>query len=136
MSNIIIPHNHKATYRAPEAVRARGVDAHLIDSPQITANELLMAKTVAESLHKHYPGHLWAVSIEDARIIIKDLYLSGEWGYALHIPRIYSISSLVKDCLTAGGEILERFRQARSGMRVADIADLPTDFSGRHKPEL
>ena len=134
MSEIIIPGEHKATYRP--AAQNNGVESQVVDSPNITANEMVMARTVAEVLLKHYPGHLWAVAIEGGRLIVKNLYLSGEWGFVLLIPDIYSISSLCKEAITAGGELLERYRQRRGAMRVEDISNLPTDFSGRHKPEL
>lgn len=138
MSQIIIPEEHRATYTAgrAEAFRASGPEAQLIDSPQITANEMVMARTVAERLNKTYPGHLWATSIEGGLLIVKNLYLSGEWGFVIKVPSIYSISSLEKDVVKAGGELLERYRQRRGAMNIGDIADLPTDFSGRHKPEL
>jgi hypothetical protein len=137
MSDIIIPSRHKATYTGQaEAVRAAQADTRLIDSPNITANEMVMARTVAEALNKHYPGHLWAVAVEDARLIIKNLYLSGEWGFVIIIPEIYSISSLEKQAINAGGELLERYKQRRAGMRVEDIASLATDFAGRHKAEM
>jgi hypothetical protein len=84
MSNIIIPESHKATHTP--APRAAGVESQLVDSPSITANEMVMARTVAEKLNKHYPGHLWAVAIEDGRLIIKNLYLSGEWGFVIRSP--------------------------------------------------
>jgi hypothetical protein len=76
---------------------------------------MVMARTVAEKLNKHYPGHLWAVVHRGARLIIKNLYLSGEWGFVIHIPRIYSISSLGSMPSRAGGELLERYRQRRGG---------------------
>lgn len=133
MSSIIIPERHRADAK-PQAPANNGV-AQLVESPQLEANELIIARLIAETLHKHYPGHLWAVAVEENRLIIKDLYLSGEWGFVLFLTNVYSISSLIKDAVRAGGEILERYRQARSGMRVEDIAALPTDFSGRHKHE-
>jgi hypothetical protein len=134
MSNIIIPESHKATHTP--APRAAGVESQLVDSPSITANEMVLARTVAEKLNKCYPGHLWATSIDGGRLIVKNLYLSGEWGFVIRLPDIYSISSLEHDVMRAGGELLERYRQRRGAMSIGDIADLPTDFAGRHKPEL
>ena len=93
----------------------------LVDSPQITANEYVMAKGAAELLHRHYPGHLWAVAIEDARLIIKNLALAGDMGYAIFIPGIYSWSSLDKDVLKAGED---SFR--KQGLGQADEAVKPT----------
>ena len=108
----------------------------LVDSPHITANELVMAKGAAEKLHEHYPGHLWGVSVEGSRLIIKNMALAGDWGYALFIPQIYSASSLDKDVIKAGGEILERYHQARGQVDYASLIALPTDFAGRHQADM
>lgn len=107
-----------------------------VEAAGITANEMLLAKNAAEILHKHYPGHLWAVNVAESRLEVRNLYLSGEWGFILRIPDFYSASDWDKQILRAGGEILERYRQARGRVDEASIHQLPTDFAGRHKPEL
>lgn len=109
---------------------------HLIDSPQITVNEFMLCKRAAEALHRAYPGHLWAVSVEGSMLDVRNLYLSGEWGFRLAIPQMYSSSDWDKQVLRAGGEILERYRQRRASVDEAAIHLLPTNFAGRHKPEL
>lgn len=111
------------------------VSGQLVESPQLAVNEFFMAKNAAEKLHACYPGHLWAVSIDGAFLDVRNLYLSGEWGYRLKIPQLYSSSEWDKQIMRAGGELLERYRQARSHA-TDNILLLPTDFSGRHKPEL
>lgn len=114
-------------------------DASLIDieSPEAAmhrnANDINMAKTLCEALQRHYPDHLWAVNVEGRTglITIRDMYLAGNWGYVLKIGAVYSISSLEKDCVRAGGEILERFRMSRAQFQADQYAAAPVDFAGR-----
>lgn len=100
---------------------------------QIEALDFNTAKNMAETLHKAYPGHLWAVTCEGAKGIatIRNLSLSGEWGFILHLKDVYSASSWDKTLIAAGGEILERFRLARGVANQEQIAMVPNDFSGR-----
>lgn len=104
------------------------------DSPQLTANDMVMAKQMAEKLHQHYPGHLWAVQVQGVKGIadVRNLMLSGSWGFRLKLPDIYSGSDFDRQIVRAGGELLERYRIRRAGMRhVADeIASAPVDFAG------
>jgi hypothetical protein len=108
-----------------------------IQSPEAAIHNTVldqnMAKTLAEALTKAYPGHAWAVNVEGRTglITIRDLYLSGQYGYVLKIGQVYSISSLERDAVRAGGEILERFRFDRSQFKAEQYADAPVDFSGR-----
>jgi hypothetical protein len=112
------------------------MEGQLVESPQISVLEFNLCKNAAELLHKHYPGHLWAVSINGSVLDVRNLFLSGEWGFRLHVPAIYSSSDWDKRIITAGGEILERYKHRRGVVHEGHIHDLPTDFSGRHKPEL
>lgn len=102
------------------------------DIPQLNANDLILAKEMAEALHQAYPKHLWAVTAEGEKGIctIRNLALSGLWGYVLHIPKIYSMSDFKRKVLRAGGEILERYRLARGMANDDNIASLATDFAG------
>lgn len=105
------------------------------DSPEIDVNDHVMARHMADTLHKHYPGHLWAVTCDGRKGIatVRNLALSGEWGFVLHLPQIYSASEWDKRVVRAGGEILERYRISRASHdRVADqIAAAPKNFAGR-----
>lgn len=108
-----------------------------IDSPEAAAHrfatDVNMAKQLSEVLQKHYPGHMWAVNVESRTglITIRDLYLSGTWGYVLKIGAVYSASSLERDAVRAGGEILERFRMQRAQFVAEQYADAKVDFTGR-----
>lgn len=107
--------------------------AGLDDSAKSTLNDMLMAKQVAETLMRHYPSpHLWAVTCEGRTgiITIKNLLLSGTWGYVLHIPKVYSASALADAAMRAGGEILERFGMRRGQFNEAYYAALKTNRAG------
>jgi hypothetical protein len=97
------------------------------------ANDYVMARSLAEALHRHYPNHLWGVNVEGRTglITIRNLYLSGQWGYVLKLGDVYSQSSLERDAVRAGGEILERFAMARAQFRADQYAEKSMDFSGR-----
>ena len=108
------------------------------DAPSIRANDLVMAKDMADALHTAYPGHLWAVNVNGDKGLadIYNLALSGDRAYRMHLNTIYSASEFKKDVLRAGGEILERFRVARARFNLDHYSTLPTDFAGRHKVDL
>ncbi len=61
--------------------------------------------------------------------------LSGNYGYILKLPAIYSGSSFEKQVIMAGGEILERYRLKRGRVDQAQYANLPVDFSGNFSPD-
>lgn len=104
----------------------------LTDIPKVSLYELVLAKDMAEVLHAHYPGHMWGVSVSEKTGMadIRNLYLSGNWGYRLKLADHYSASEWKKDVIRAGGEILERFKVSRG--RASDAMNtLPVDFAGR-----
>ena len=73
-----------------------------------------MAKEIAEHLHSHYAGHLWAVTVRGGVAIIKALNISSLWGYVLKLADIqHDAGARMKAVMRAGGEILERARMAR-----------------------
>lgn len=107
------------------------MDAMTTDAPQISANDLIFAKEMAEVLHAHYPGHLWAVSVEGGMADIRNLMLSSQYGYRLRLPDVYSMSSFRHKVIHAGGEILERFKVLRGRADFEAMAGLPVDIAGR-----
>lgn len=96
--------------------------------------EFDLSKSVAETLMKHYPNHRWGVRVSQGVIYVKNLTLSGKFGFIVKLTDVYSASDLDKKLLLAGGEILERFRLSREAMGFDRIEDkavvLPTDFAG------
>lgn len=109
------------------------MEALTTDAPQLTANDMIFAREMAETLHAQYPNHLWAVTCEGEKGIatIRNLALSGEWGYVLRLPAIYSMSQFKEKVIRAGGEILERFRLARGKANDDAISGLAMDRFGR-----
>lgn len=103
------------------------------DAPALTAWEMGLAKQMADTLHKQYPGHLWAVSVsgKTGMADIRNMALSGNWGYRLRIPEHYSASDWDRQVMLAGGEILERYRVSRARANPEQLTHLPTDFAGR-----
>ena len=110
------------------------------DSPELSANDLVMARHMADTLHRHYPGHLWAVTCDGAKGIatVRNLMLSGSWGFVLHLPTTYSASEWDKRVIRAGGEVLERFRISRAGYdrTVDQMLSQPKNFAGHIQAEL
>lgn len=105
----------------------------LTDTPQLSAYELTMAKNMADTLHKHYPLHLWAVTFDakSGMADVRNMALSGNWGFRLKIPAIYSASSFDRDVMRAGGELLEHYRIRRAKADADEINAVPRDFAGR-----
>ena len=103
------------------------------DNPVGAANDILMAETMAETLHAAYPGHMWAVACDGKTGMadVRNLYLSGNWGFRLKLRDIYSASEFKRDVIRAGGELLERYRMSRGRMNADHLMAHPTDFAGR-----
>ena len=108
------------------------------DNPQGAANDIVMAKEMAEALHSAYPGHLWAVTCdgEIGFADVRNLALSGNWGFRIKLDEIYSGSQFKHKVLMAGGELLERYRLRRGKFDADEYANLKTDFAGHHKADL
>jgi len=86
------------------------------DSPiGIPANDLVTAKQVADTIHKKYPEHLWAVdcSWKQGVLNIRNMMLSGQYGYRIILDKVYSASELDHMAMIGAGEILERYRIER-----------------------
>lgn len=109
----------------------------LTAEPNLTANDFVMAKEMAEALHQAYPGHLWAVTCSGTTGMadVRNLMLSGNWGFRLKLKEIYSGSAFKKDVIKAGGELLERYRVSRGRYNDDEIASMSTDFAGRLKAD-
>jgi len=92
------------------------MDKKIEGVPGHPLGDVVLAKAIAEKLDAHYPGHLWAVHLNDESLggvaIIRNLAISFMYGYVLKLSSIYADPSL--SCVvTAGGEILERATMAR-----------------------
>lgn len=81
--------------------------------------DMAIAMRIGETLHQHYPNHLWEVRADSAQGIatVKIPFLMGPTlCYVLHLDKLDTDGRQVRD---AGGEILERFKIPRSGIDLA-----------------
>jgi hypothetical protein len=108
------------------------IEGGLVESPNITANEFNLCRRAAEDLHRAYPGHLWAVSIDGGFLDVRNLMLSGRWGFRVPLTKMFSSSDWDKRVVMAGGEVLERYRVRRAQAEMDALAALPTNFAGWH----
>lgn len=84
--------------------------------------EYQIAGEIANKLTACYPGHLWAVQIDQRLARIKNLLLSRTMGFTVDLV---TLTPEMKEVMRAGGELLERFGQKRGwidndGLAVAD----------------
>jgi hypothetical protein len=106
----------------------------IADNPDIEANDYILARNMAETLNRHYPGHLWAVTCEGDKGIatVRNLRLSGRWGFIL---KLREMDKNMRCVMRAGGELLERYRLARRAFNQDHYEALPTDFAGQLKAD-
>ena len=102
----------------------------LTSNPDVAANEMTMAREMADILHTTYPGYMWAVNVDRGLANVRNLMLSGNWGFVLKIPAIYSASEFRKEVIRAGGEILERYRLKRGQFDWDKYNELRKDVAG------
>lgn len=107
------------------------------DNPQLAANDLVMAKEMADALHTAYPGHMWAVACDGATGFadVRNMALSGNWGFRVKLRDVYSGSDFKRKVIMAGGEVLERYRLSRGHFRQHEYAAIPTDRLGNFKAD-
>lgn len=94
----------------------------------LSACEEILCKNIAEHLHAKYPGHLWMVGSNQGIVEIRNLALSGRWGFVVHKDKIDPDYRLIT---RAGGELLERFRVSRGRMRLTEMDSLERNISGQ-----
>lgn len=105
----------------------------LTGTPDIAALDFNMAKEMSECLTAAYPGHAWAVTCEGEKGIatVRNLALSGNWGFVMKLRNMSSSSDWKKQIIMAGGELLERFRLRRGAVDHDAVASLEMDPLGR-----
>ena len=97
---------------------------------EIQANQTI-AKVIAETLDKHYPGHAWMVdaNVMQGIVRIHNLELSQEYGYILHTDSLINDPSMSLT-IRAGGEFLERFGLKRGKLDRDELANKDMDLRG------
>ena len=73
-----------------------------------------ICRSVGAHLERLYPGWRWWVEcrVEAGVVYVKNLDLSGEYGFVIHLARLAQDPEL-KTVMRAGGEVLERYNQHR-----------------------
>lgn len=100
---------------------------------QTLANNLIAR---LESAYPHFSG-AWRVCVNEigGTIEVTNMMLSGRMGFLMHTKRIDPEGRKV---VRAAGELLERYRIARSGGRVAALEQVfgqARDFRGELRPD-
>lgn len=108
------------------------------ENPQLTANDMVTAKEMADTLHSHYPGHMWAVTCNGATGMasIRNLLLSGNLGIQLRLPANYTASDFRRRVVILGGELLDRFGMPRGAFDQDRYNQLPRDERGNLKVHM
>lgn len=102
---------------------------------QPTTPEQVQAARVGESLRNAYPGFRWAVTVTGGLARIRNLDLSGRWGFDIPMEKL-NADPMMKEIIMAGGEILERYRLARQGANTDCIDELPRWQTGEAKGDV
>ena len=86
------------------------------------ASHVQVAKLVAETLLKHYPNHMWGVSVQGGAVVVRNIMISAEVervtgeagaGYLLPMKKLGSPKEIVRAAVMGAGEFLEQFGLAR-----------------------
>ena len=82
-----------------------------------TLQNMNICRDIGETLHKHYPGHMWAIDITGGMVNVKDLFISSLYGIRINLADVqHDYGTRVKEAMRAGGEILERAHLPRKGL--------------------
>lgn len=92
---------------------------------------------IGQILVAAYPGHQWHIEADKKAGIAKIMNLAMStgptarpWGFVLHLNKISSWSEMAHLCVMAGGEILERYGQARGKLDADAVDSGKQDFRG------
>ena len=91
-----------------------------------------LVKNVADTLDKHYPGHLWAVgpSNDYSMLAIWNEALSNRYGMWI---RVNDIDPEYRNIMRWAGELLERAKVTRGAANEDELASLERDSLGEAK---
>jgi hypothetical protein len=93
------------------------------------ASVTTLVKNVADTLHKHYPGHLWAVgpSNDYSMLAIWNHSLSTRYGMWIRVTDIDPEYNKIKHW---AGELLERANVSRGAANEDELLLLDRDVIG------
>lgn len=87
----------------------------------LKAAEQSLGTDILTILETHYPSHFWRVVVDIAQGIAHvsiPILMGPVAKYILHLDRILSVPDLKRAVVTAGGEILERFKIPRASLHT------------------
>jgi hypothetical protein len=100
------------------------------DDGILTASEDSFIRNAVQILTTNYPGWSWRVGVKGGIVDIACTDTVSQW--AMRHPIVGCDDHQI---MLAGGEILERFRQARSSIQHHTIPDQPRNARGHLIPD-
>lgn len=99
------------------------------DSDKILEREVSLAKAIGDVLFAHYPGYLWAVKVDlhgktKAAMVQLPILMPARMHYTIPARFLTSENEMMRIVRNAGGEILERYKIPRTGIRFGQSAFL------------
>lgn len=99
---------------------------HVDENPEADLADIELCKRIANVLLKHYPGHVWHVEANCEKAGVANIKLNypdklgvlPKFGYRLHISKLSD-----DKIMRAGGELLERYKLARTKATPYSIID-------------
>lgn len=91
--------------------------SEILTADKETMENMTICRDIGETLHKHYPGHMWAIDVTGGMVNVKDLFISSLYGIRIRLADVqHDYGMRVKEAMRAGGEILERAHLPRRGL--------------------
>lgn len=90
------------------------------DEARLAQQEMALAGRAANLLDQTYPGHLWTAEVTGGVLVIRNLALTGDWGFVLHPHKHLDLDHSIR---YSGGELLERFNIARDRAGVGQAKE-------------
>jgi hypothetical protein len=111
-------------------------------------SDMAIARQIAHALNKHYPDHLWQISVQGGGIVLRHAAISmvaaaflKREGFAYLMPRekMCTPHEIEQSAVSAGGNMLELFGIPRGkaeaptpeAMVIAGLVKIPKDWVKR-----
>lgn len=103
-----------------------------------TGNDEVRAKEIGDILTQHYPNYLWMVfvNMHEGLVEIACGHLGANRVFRIKMNGQGSAEARRKEIIRAGGEILERFNQPRTGFDPDHYNALERDVRGMPKGDF
>lgn len=103
------------------AVEQRSSGAGVFAREQRASEDMSLARTIGEILHRHYRGHFWAVKVDSHQgvcLISIPSLMPRATHWILKLRDLANEADCLGAVMRAGGEILERYRIPTSSIDV------------------